>query len=321
MAADLAQRVSGAEFTVPPQLLATIGKIDYSNFSESDHHEKRPCVSAVPGFVTGKKRTTLEVIRELFRTRGVLWILIRRDLKVRYADAVLGYVWSVLEPLLMGAIYWFVFTKIFERKVGGEPYIIFLLAAMLPWMWFSSGLTEGAKALRSQRRLVASTPLPRQIWVLRSVGAKGMEFLFSIPVFVIFILLFPPEINSNVWLVLLGVLIQLVLLLGIGFLLAPLMMLFRDLEPLIRVVTRMLFYASPVIYGINDIAQRGIPESLQSVYPWNPLAGVIECYRAGFFPGEVRWDAIAISAAMSLVVFVAGWVVFMKLESRVLKEI
>src|SRR5690625_5578909 len=77
----------------------------------------------------------------------------------------------------MGAIYWFVFTKIFERKIGGEPYIIFLLAAMLPWMWFSSGLTEGAKALRSQRRLVASTPLPRQIWVLRSVGAKGMEFL------------------------------------------------------------------------------------------------------------------------------------------------
>ena len=71
------------------------------------------------------------------------------------------------EPLLMGAIYWFVFTKIFERKIGGEPYIIFLLAAMLPWMWFSSGLTEGAKALRSQRRLVASTPLPRQIWVLR----------------------------------------------------------------------------------------------------------------------------------------------------------
>src|SRR5699024_4952509 len=215
--------------------------IDYFISAAIHHHEMRPCVSAVPRFVTGKKRTTLEVIRELFRTRGVLWILIRRDLKVRYADAVLGYVWSVLEPLLMGAIYWFVFTKIFERKIGGEPYIIFLLATMLPWMWFSSGLTEGAKALRSQRRLVASTPLPRQIWVLRAVGAKGMELLFSIAVFVIFLFFFPPEINNHVWLVVLGVLIQLVQLLGVGFLLAPLMMLSRDLEPLIRVVTRMLF--------------------------------------------------------------------------------
>src|SRR5699024_9648483 len=167
---DLAQRVSGAKVTVPPQLLATIGRIDYSNFSESDHHEKRPCVSAVPGFVTGKKRTTLDVIRELFRTRGVLWIFIRRDLKDRYADAVLGYVWSVLQPLLMVAMYWFVVTKIFERKVGCGRYIIFLLAAMLPWMWCSSGLTEGAIALISQHRLVAPTPLPRQIWVLRSVG-------------------------------------------------------------------------------------------------------------------------------------------------------
>lgn len=278
-------------------------------------------MSAVPKFVTGTKRTTAEVVRELIRTRAVLWILIRRDLKVRYADAVLGYVWSVLEPLLMGAIYWFVFTKIFERKIGGEPYIIFLLAAMLPWMWFSSGLTEGAKALRSQRRLVASTPLPRQIWVFRSVGAKGMEFLFSIPVFIIFTFIFPVEVNRYVWLVPLGVLIQLLLLLGIGFLLAPMMMLFRDLEPLIRVVTRMLFYASPVIYGINDIVQRGIPESLQSVYRWNPLAGIIECYRAGFFPGEVRWDAIAIAAGVSLVVLAIGWKVFMRLESRVLKEI
>lgn len=268
-----------------------------------------------------KKRSSFEVAGALVRSRKVLWILIRRDLKVRYADALLGYVWSVLEPLLMGAIYWFVFTKIFDRKVGGEPYIIFLLAAMLPWMWFSSGLTEGAKALKSQRRLVASTSLPRQIWVFRSVGAKGIEFLFSIPVFVVFLILFPPEFNSHLWLVLLGITLQLILLLGLGFLLAPIMMLFRDIEPLIRVGTRALFYGSPVIYGINDIAQRGIPESLQKVYPWNPLAGIIECYRSGFFPDPVRWDAILISIGFSVFVFVLGWQIFMRLESRVLKEI
>lgn len=278
-------------------------------------------MTAVSGFISGRRRSSLNVVRELVRTRKVLWILIRRDLKVRYADAILGYVWSVLEPLLMGGVYWFVFTKIFERKIGGEPYIVFLLAAMLPWMWFASGLTEGAKALRSQRRLVASTALPRQIWVLRSVGSKGIEFLFSIPVFVAFTIIFPPQINGHMWLVLLGMLLQLILLLGLGFLLAPLMMLFRDLEPLIRVATRALFYASPVIYGINDIAQRGIPESLQSVYPWNPMAGIIECYRAGFFSGPVRWDAIIIAALISTITFVVGWATFMKLESRVLKEI
>lgn len=274
-----------------------------------------------PSHARGGQRSTLEVVRQLLRSRRVLWILIKRDLNVRYAEALLGYVWSVLEPLLMGAIYWFVFTKIFERKVGGEPYIIFLLSAMLPWMWFSSGLSEGAKALQSQRRLIASTALPRQIWVFRSVGAKGMEFLFSIPVFVVFVIVFPTQLNNHVWLVLVGILIQLVLLLGLGFLLAPIMMLYRDLEPLIRVTTRMLFYASPIIYGIDDIAQRGIPESLQAVYPWNPVAGIVESYRAGFFPGDVRWDAIAIAAGVSVVVFILGWTVFARMESRVLKAI
>src|SRR5699024_388412 len=118
---------------------------------------------------------------------------------------------------------------IFQRKLGGDPYIIFLLAGMLPWMWFTAGLTEGAKALRSQRKLIASTALPRQIWVLRAVCGKGLEFVFSIPVFIAFLIFYTPEFNASVPLVLVGMLIQFVLLLGLGLLLSPVMMLYRDI--------------------------------------------------------------------------------------------
>ncbi|QGH70381.1 ABC transporter permease [Pseudactinotalea sp. HY158] len=261
------------------------------------------------------------VIRDLWGTRGILWVLIRRDLKVRYAESMLGYVWSVLEPLMMGVIYWFVFEKIMGRNVGGDPYIIFLMAALLPWMWFTSGLTEGAKALRSQRRLVASTALPRQIWVLRSVGGKGIEFLFSIPVFVIFLIFYPPQFNAHVPFVLLGLLIQLVLLLGLGFLLSPIMMLFRDLEPLIRIATRALFYASPIIYSINDVLGTGMPEFLKVIYKLNPVTGIMEAYRAGFFPEQTHLDVIAIAGAISVLTLVVGWITFGRMERAVLKEI
>ncbi len=278
-------------------------------------------MSDTAGYVAGEKRTTWAVIRELYRTRGILWVLIRRDLKVRYAESVLGYVWSVLEPLMMGAIYWFVFTVIFQRKVGGDPYIIFLLAALLPWMWFTAGLTEGAKALRSQRRLVASTALPRQIWVLRSVGGKGIEFLFSIPVFVIFLLIYPPEYNGHLPFVLLAILIQLVLLLGLGFLLSPIMMLYRDLEPIIRIVTRALFYASPIIYSINDVLDTGMPEALKFIYKLNPVTGIMEAYRAGFFPEETHLDVVAYAGVISVLVLIVGWITFGRMERAVLKEI
>jgi ABC-2 type transport system permease protein len=257
--------------------------------------------------VAGSKRTTAQIVRELWATRKILGVLIRRDLKLRYANSALGWVWTVLEPLMMASIYWFVFTLIFHRSVGEEPYIIFLLAGLLPWFWFTNGLTKGSEALMDQRKLIRSTALPRQIWVLRSVGAKGSEFLLSIPVFVLFLLIYRPTFDSEMILIPLGIVLELILLTGLGLLLAPIMLLLRDVQPLVRIATRAMFYASPVIY--------------EYVYMINPLSGRMECYRSGFFPYQANYQAIGISAAVSVFTLVVGWFVFKRLESRMLKEI
>lgn len=269
----------------------------------------------------GTRRRTRSILRELWRARSVLWVLIRRDLKLRYADSVLGYVWTVLEPLMMGTIYWFVFTKIFHRSVGEDPYIIFLLTGLLPWMWFTNALNEGAKAITSQRRLVASTALPRQIWVLRTEGAKALEFLFSLPVLGLFLLFYPPQYDAQLLLLPLGILVQLLLLMGLGLLLAPVTMLVRDVEPIIRIATRALFYASPIIYSYQDVIAARLPAVLRTIYALNPVTGIMECFRAGFFAGPVQSGVIVSAAIFSLVVFVLGWVVFVRLEHRMLKEV
>ena len=107
------------------------------------------------GYEAGEKRTTREVLRALFRSRKVLRILVQRDLTVRYSESLLGYLWSVLEPLALAAIYWFVFTQIFERNVGAEPHIVYLLPGCFP-MWLQSGVTRGAQALLTNSRLVVS---------------------------------------------------------------------------------------------------------------------------------------------------------------------
>lgn len=269
----------------------------------------------------GSSRGTLQVVRELIATRSILWVLIKRDLKLRYAGSMLGWVWTVLEPLLMAGIYWFVFTQIFTRSVGQDPYIIFLLAGLLPWFWFTNGFSQGAEALLSQRRLLASTSLPRQIWVLRSIGAKGCEFLLSVPVFLIFLIFYTPDFNSQLVLLPLGFVIELVLLVGLSLLLSPIMVLVRDLKPIIRLTTRALFYASPIIYSFHDIVAADLPGPLLTLYEMNPVTGIMECYRAGFFSEPAQTTSILIAGSIAAVTLVLGWFVFMKLEPRVLKEI
>ncbi|MBN9175215.1 MAG: ABC transporter permease, partial [Microbacterium sp.] len=105
-----------------------------------------------------------------------LWLLSARDLRVRYTTSALGYLWSVLDPLVMSLIYWFVFTVVFHRKAGEEPYIVFLISVLLAWVWFNSSVNDFTRAFNKDARLVRSTAIPRTIWVYRVVLSKGLEF-------------------------------------------------------------------------------------------------------------------------------------------------
>jgi len=133
--------------------------------------------------------------------RQSLWLLTARDLKVRYATSWLGYVWSVLDPLVMAIIYWFIFTEIVGRTVGEAPYIVFLLAGLLPWMWFNGAVGDATRAFIKDAKLVRSTRIPRTVWVNRIVLSKGIEFLAAIPVIAIFaVILAPSSRSACVWL-------------------------------------------------------------------------------------------------------------------------
>lgn len=250
-----------------------------------------------------------------------LWLLSARDLTVRYATSALGYLWSVLDPLVMSAIYWFVFTQIFQRTVGHEPYIVFLITALLPWVWFNSAVSDFTRAFSKDARLVRSTAIPRSIWVNRVVLSKGVEFLCSLPVLALFVVVSqfsatPAQVTWGLLWLPVAVLLQAVLLVGLGLLVAPLCVLWTDLARTTKLVLRALFYASPVIYGVSDL-----PGAFETIAAFNPLAGIFALYRVGLFPGE--WDpwVVGIGAAMSFAFLGLGILVFRRLERPVLKEL
>ena len=250
------------------------------------------------------------------RYRHSLWLLTRRDLRVRYSTSALGYVWSILDPLVMAGIYWFVFTQVFHRPVGTEPYIVFLLTALLPWMWFNGTVSDSTRAFLREAKLIRSTKIPRTIWVNRLVLSKGIEFLASIPVLVLFAVVAGATVNWDILLFPLGIVLQSVLTTGVALIVAPLVVFFRDLERAVKLALRFLFYASPIIYGTHDL-----PEGLQPWAAFNPLSGVFSLYRAGFFPDQLDWYQVGVGAGMAVVLLFVGILVFQRSERSVLKEI
>lgn len=248
-----------------------------------------------------------------------LWLLSARDLRVRYSTSALGYLWSVLDPLVMSGIYWFVFTQVFHRGgIGDSPYIVFLLVGLLPWVWFNSSVSDLTKAFQRDSRLVRSTAIPRSIWVNRIVLSKGIEFALSLPVLALFAALAVPRVQLNPLILLfpLGIVLQAILLVGLGLILAPLCALWRDLERTTRLILRALFYASPIIYGLPDL-----PAPFSAIALANPLSGIFTLYRSGLFPAE--WDATAVltAALISIALLGVGILVFRRLEPSVLKEL
>jgi ABC-2 type transport system permease protein len=286
-----------------------------------------------------------ERLRRVIQYRRILSLLVRRDLKVRYAGSALGYLWSVLDPLLSSVVYWGVFTLIFQRKVGYPPYILFLVLGQIMWAWFSGGVTGSVRALRAQSQMVRSSNVPRELWVLRLVMSKGVEFVFSLPVIAVFALAYLKAPSFGLIYLPLAMLMCFFLVLGIGLILAPLNVLVRDIERIVPIVMRVLFYASPILYSVKDV-----PNHLHIALSLNPTTGMLVLARASFFPQELagtvpldknhvpvthivnghketvmhyvnNWNLVWHSAIGIAVIFVIGVFVFSRLERPMLKEI
>lgn len=273
---------------------------------------------------------TLERLERIVDHRKVLNTLVKRDLRIRYARSVLGYLWTLIDPLAMTLVYWFVFGVIYQtRGVGnsqGAPYVVYLVAGLLAWNWFNNSINETARALYAERLLVRSTNLPRELWVIRVVISKGIEHLMSLPILVAFIALFAftgDQIHLNwrfvFWIP--ALILEFLLCVGLGLVMAPVTALVDDFIRIVRIVLRMMFYLTPIVYSVSMIDKKH--HWAKVVLQTNPLTGINDMYRLGFLDTSVPPDYFAWTTCTVITLFwlVFGMWVFRKLESPVLKEI
>lgn len=265
----------------------------------------------------------------VWTNRNVLRVLIRRDLAVKYQQSVLGYLWSLIEPLGLGAIYWFVFGVLYSRDTtrhlgsAADSYPLYLAAGIFAWMWVSSALGEATKALTGQAKLITTMKMPREVFPIGRVAGRFAEYLAGFPILILLALVFGQFGGAVSLLALpLAVLLQAALLVGVALLLSSLNVLLRDVERIMRLVTRVLFYATPIIYPLALVETSPMPEWVKLLYQVNPLVGIFQLHHAVWYPDEFPGAGmLAWSAASSLLVLLAGWWVFRRLEPAVLKEL
>jgi ABC-type polysaccharide/polyol phosphate export permease len=247
-------------------------------------------------------------LRELRRTWELFVLLTFRELKLRYQDTVLGFIWSLIKPLLLGAVLYLALRRIVRIDI--EDYHLFLLSALFPWFWFQTSVLLAAPAFAHNGNLIKKVHFPRFVLPFSVVANNMVHFLLSIPILLLFILA-SGERPSPVWLV--GIplltLVQLVLLMGIVLLVASVDVFFRDLEHLTEVLLNLWFYVTPILYPLEMV-----PDRLKPLIFINPLSPLIEAWRKLFIentlPGPELWVSIAFAAAAVSV----GAGVFRRLE-------
>lgn len=244
-------------------------------------------------------------------------LLVRRDLSQKYRKLRLGYLWAILEPLGMSVTMWFVFEILLGgRKLGQQPYYLFLTVAILPWWWFTSGIASSTRAFIGFSRTLPVSVLPTQFSVVRVLITRTFDFIFSLPLIVFAMLVTWTFPGINIGFFLIAFLIQLVLMYGLSLLVASVSALVPDFARIVRIVLRAAFYLSPVLYSIALL-----PEGARSAASFNPLAGILTLYRVGWWPEEhVSMAGYAISLGVAAACLIAGVITFVRLERRILKE-
>lgn len=242
--------------------------------------------------------------------RDLIFELVKKEIKVRYKNNILGYAWSILNPLAQAAVFFVAFQLILKVKI--ENYVLFLILGLFPWQWFLNSVATSSVSMLNNANLIKKTVFPREYIVYAGVLNDTVHFVLSLPVLALFLIIYHQTIQWQ-YLILFPalVLIQLFITLGVALLVASVNVFFRDLERLVTILLNMLFYGTPIVYALSMI-----PERLNFIIYLNPLALLIVNYRNIFLYGTVDWGYLLLSAGYALVIFAAGYAVFNHLKPR-----
>lgn len=257
----------------------------------------------------------MSTLRELYAYRQMIFSLVKKDLRGRYKGSVLGFLWTFINPLLQLGVYTLVFSIILQSEI--DKYYLHLFVALVPWIFFSSALTDGSSSVLASKDMVKKIYFPREIMPISVVTSSFVNMLFSFIVIFAVIIFSGVGFNFIALLCLPAVMIvEYILALGGAMLTSALTVYFRDLQYILGIITMAWLYLTPVLYAADIV-----PPKYQSLFNLNPMTPIIVAYRQILYSKQVP-QLTTLLQALLLGVFtlVIGYWIFRKLQKGFAEE-
>lgn len=257
----------------------------------------------------------MNVFKELYQYRELLKTNVHKEIRGKYKGSILGVFWSFLNPLLMVAVYAIVFPYL--MRMQQDNYLVFLITGVIPWVFFTNVVTSGCNCVWINGGIIKKVYFPREILPISVVLAGLVNFLISCIIIVIFCFGGGIGISLNVlWLPVI-VIIQCALSLGLLFILSAINVYVRDIEYLVQFIMNLVFYGTPILYNVSMF-----PERFRWILYLNPLAHLIDAYRAIFYYKQMPdVYSLCIVGIVSFMILICGYLIFKKLEKGFAEEV
>lgn len=250
-------------------------------------------------------------LRELWEFREVLYFLVWRDIKVRYRQTLIGTTWAVIQPFLTMVVFTVFFGRLAKMPSDGLPYPLFAFAALVPWMFFANGLTQGTSSLVASGNLITKVYFPRLLVPTARVLGGGLDLVLALLMLLGMMWWYgvTPRPASLVWLP--GfTLLAVISAFGISFWLSALNVRYRDIQHVVPFLVQLWLFATPIAYPSSLLA-----DHWRTVYALNPMVGVVEGFRWALLgTGSAPWSVVTASTLAAVVLLVTGAFFFRRVE-------
>ncbi|MHC4310196.1 MAG: ABC transporter permease [Planctomycetota bacterium] len=246
---------------------------------------------------------------ELREYRDLFYFLVWRDIKVLYAQTILGFLWAVLLPLIQIVIFTVIFGKVAKLSTEGIPYFLFSTVAVIPWTYISEAATGSSQSLIRNQNMLGKIYFPRLIFPLTPVLAKLVDFSISILIVLGVLVFYRVKPTWNLLLFPILAIVMICIPAGLGMWTSALAIRYRDVKHARQFVIRLLMYSAPIVYSASSI-----PEAYRIIYSLNPIVGVIEGYRSCLLGTPLVWQYILPGIITSIILLISGALYFKRME-------
>jgi lipopolysaccharide transport system permease protein len=250
-------------------------------------------------------------LQELWSYRELVWVMIVRDIKVRYKQTVMGVAWALIQPLTMMLIFTLIFGKLAKIPSDGYPYPIFVFSGLLAWNFFSSSVSSAGMSLVGSSNLVSKVYFPRIIIPISSIGVSLVDFSISCLILLAMMLYYSQDISASILYLPFFLCGLITVSIGLGGWLAAVTVSYRDFRYVIPYLLQVWMYLTPVIYPITFV-----PEKWRWLLYLNPMYAWINGIRASFLGQPIDHFGTVISGILSLLIFGFGMYYFEKTQRK-----